>query len=163
MGFSCHWLHLSSVYAHTYFHSKHYSQQSLRPWWRHQMETFSALLALCEGNPPVTGGFPSQGPVTRGFDVFFDLLLKKNKNKKKNGWANTRDAGDLRRHHAQYDVIRMKVAVYYFSGNRWNRLYDYDRWWFLRYPLTSPTHTYTYRTHTPHERQCISYHRQIDC
>ena len=27
-------------------------------WWRHQMETFSALLALCEGNPPVTGGFP---------------------------------------------------------------------------------------------------------
>ena len=33
-------------------------------WWRHQMETFSALLALCEGNPPVTGGFPSQRPVT---------------------------------------------------------------------------------------------------
>ena len=24
-------------------------------WWRHQMEIFSALLALCEGNPPVTG------------------------------------------------------------------------------------------------------------
>ena len=23
-------------------------------WWRYQMETFSALLALCEGNPPVT-------------------------------------------------------------------------------------------------------------
>ena len=27
-------------------------------WWRHQMDTFSALLTLCEGNPPVTGGFP---------------------------------------------------------------------------------------------------------
>ena len=40
-------------------------------WWRHQMETFCALLALCEGNPPVTGGFPSQRPVTRSFDVFF--------------------------------------------------------------------------------------------
>ena len=26
-------------------------------WWRHQMETFSSLLALCEGNPPVTGRF----------------------------------------------------------------------------------------------------------
>ena len=25
------------------------------PWWRHQMETFSALLALCAGNSPVTG------------------------------------------------------------------------------------------------------------
>ena len=35
------------------------------PWWRHQMETFSALLTLCEGNPPVTGGFPSQRTVTR--------------------------------------------------------------------------------------------------
>ena len=28
-------------------------------WWRHQMAIFSALLALCEGNPPVAGGFPS--------------------------------------------------------------------------------------------------------
>ena len=26
--------------------------------WRHQMEAISALLALCEGNPPATGGFP---------------------------------------------------------------------------------------------------------
>ena len=46
-------------------------------WWRHQMETFSALLALCEGNSPVTGEFPSQRPVTRSFDVFFDLRLYK--------------------------------------------------------------------------------------
>ena len=27
------------------------------------IEKFSALLALCEGNPSVTGGFPSQRPV----------------------------------------------------------------------------------------------------
>ena len=46
-------------------------------WWRHQMETFSALLALCVGNSPVTGEFPSQRPVTRNFDVFFDLCLNK--------------------------------------------------------------------------------------
>ena len=46
-------------------------------WWRRQMETFSASLALCEGNAPVTGKFPSQRPVTRSFDVFFDLRLKK--------------------------------------------------------------------------------------
>ena len=39
-------------------------------WWRHQMETFSALLALCAGNSPATGEFPSQRPVTRGIDVF---------------------------------------------------------------------------------------------
>ena len=46
-------------------------------WWRHQMETFSALPALCEGNPPITGGFSSQRPVTRSFDVFFDLRPNK--------------------------------------------------------------------------------------
>ena len=59
------------------------------------MEVFSGLLALCGGNPPVTGGFPSQRPVTRSFDISFDLRL--------NGRANNRDAGDLRRHCAHYD------------------------------------------------------------
>ena len=44
------------------------------------MEKFSALLALCEGNPPVTGGFPSQRLVTRSFDVFFDLRLNERLN-----------------------------------------------------------------------------------
>ena len=52
-------------------------REHARSWWRHQMENFSALLALCEGNPPVTGGFPSQRPVTRSFDVFFDQRLNK--------------------------------------------------------------------------------------
>ena len=41
------------------------------------METFYALLALCEGNPPVTGRFPSKRPVTQSFDIFFDLCLNK--------------------------------------------------------------------------------------
>ena len=46
-------------------------------WWRHQMETFSTLLALCAGNSPVTGEFPSQRPVTRSFDVFLYFPLNK--------------------------------------------------------------------------------------
>ena len=37
------------------------------------METSSALLSLCDGNPPVTGGFPSQRPVPRSFDVFITM------------------------------------------------------------------------------------------
>ena len=41
------------------------------------MKTFSALLAICAGNSPVPGEFPAQGPVTRSFDVFFDLRLNK--------------------------------------------------------------------------------------
>ena len=39
------------------------------------METCSSLLCLCEVNPPVTGGFPSLRPVTRSFDVVFNLCL----------------------------------------------------------------------------------------
>ena len=29
--------------------------EATRKWWRHQMETFSVLLAICAGNSPVTG------------------------------------------------------------------------------------------------------------
>ena len=69
------------------------------PWWRPQMETFSALLALCKmtlskGNiSHVTGhlcreftGPRSQRPVTRSFDVFFDLRLNKRLSKQWWGW-----------------------------------------------------------------------------
>ena len=47
------------------------------PWWCHQVETFSALLVLCEGNE-----LPSQRPVTRSFDVFFDLRMNKSLSKR---------------------------------------------------------------------------------
>ena len=72
-------------------------------WWRHQMETFSALLALSAGNSPVAGEFPAQRPVTRNFDVLFDLRWV-------NGWVNNREAGELRCHRAHYDVIEMIFA-----------------------------------------------------
>ena len=42
----------------------------LQSWLRHQMETLSALLAICAGNSWVTGEFPAQRPVTRNFDIF---------------------------------------------------------------------------------------------
>ena len=55
-------------------------------WWRHQMETFSALLAICAGNSPVPGEFPTQRPVTRSFDVYFDLRPNKWLSKQSWGW-----------------------------------------------------------------------------
>ena len=55
-------------------------------WWRHQMETFSALLAICAGNSPATGDFPAQRLVTRSFDVFFDLRPNKGLSKQSWGW-----------------------------------------------------------------------------
>ena len=64
------------------------------------METFSALLALCVGNSPVTGEFPAQRPVTR--DLMFSLRCVWI-----NGWVKNVEAGDLKRYRAHYDVIVM--------------------------------------------------------
>ena len=64
------------------------------------METFSALLVICAGNSPVPVEFPTQRPVTRSFDDFFDLRLNK-------GWVSNRETGDLRHHRAPDDVMVM--------------------------------------------------------
>ena len=58
----------------------------LSAWWRHQMETFSASLAICAGYSPVPDEFPEQRPVTRSFDVFLDPSLNKRLSKHSRGW-----------------------------------------------------------------------------
>ena len=55
-------------------------------WWHHQMESFYVLLVLSADNSPVTGEFPTQRPLTRSFDVFFDLRLNKQLSKPSWGW-----------------------------------------------------------------------------
>ena len=50
------------------------------------MEIISALLALCEGNSPVTGEFPLHRPVTRSLRVFFDVRLNKRVRKQSKRW-----------------------------------------------------------------------------
>ena len=62
------------------------------------METFSALLAICAGNSPVTGEFPTQRPVMRSFDVFFDLSLNNRWNKQSWGWWFETSSRPLWRH-----------------------------------------------------------------
>ena len=84
--------------------------------WRHQMKAFSALLALCAGNSPVPGEFPAQRPVTRSFDVFFDL-------RRINGWVNKCKAGDLKRIRSYYDVTVMCIKNSMHASNL--------QWWWL--------------------------------
>ena len=79
-------------------------------WWRYQMETFSASLALCVGNSPVTGEFPAKKGEWRGALVFSLIFVWIN------GWANSRNAGDLRRYHCPacrttLVATRFRVAV----------------------------------------------------
>ena len=67
------------------------------------METFSELLAFFAGNSPVPGEFPAQRPVTRNFNIFFDLRPNKR-------LSNNREAGDLRRLPIRYNVIVMSLS-----------------------------------------------------
>ena len=73
-------------------------------WWRHQMETFYSLLALCEGNSPVIGEFPSQRQVTQSFNVSLIYAWT-------SGWENHRDTGDWRRHRAHYNVTVLDMGA----------------------------------------------------
>ena len=66
-------------------------------WWRHQMEPFSALLALCAGNSPVPVTSPHKDQ-WRGALVFSLICAWIN------DWVNNREADDLRRHRGHYDV-----------------------------------------------------------
>ena len=77
-----------------------------KSWWRHQIETFSALLDLCAGNPPGIHRSPVDSPHKgqwRG-SLMFPLICAWT-----TGWANHKGAGDLIRHRARYDVTVMKV------------------------------------------------------
>ena len=73
----CYW----NLYVFT-----HDIRHKLYTWWRHQMETFPAVLALCARNSPVTGEFSSQRPVRWGFDISLDLRLNKRLSKQSWGW-----------------------------------------------------------------------------
>ena len=82
---------LKFIVSHVTYKTLFYQQSLAEPvldlaWWRHHMETFSALLAICAGNSAVPGDFPAQRPVTRSFDVFFDLHLNKWLSKQSWGW-----------------------------------------------------------------------------
>ena len=74
------------------------------------METFSALLALCEGNSPVPGEFPAQRPVTRSFDVFFDPRPNKRWSKQSWGWWLETPSRSLWRHCNDYCLSASEVT-----------------------------------------------------
>ena len=89
------------------------TMQHMLSWWRHQMETFSALLALCAGNSPGPVNSPHKGQ-WRGA-LMFSLICARI-----NDWVNNREAGDLRRHRGHYDVNVMysfRVYVCWLKNN----------------------------------------------
>ena len=91
-----------------------------KPWWRHEMETFSALLAICAGNSTVAGEFPAQRPVTRSFNVYFYLRLNKRLSKQWWGWWFEMPSQPLWRHcsaqsadcQKHWPVCRLRCNLY---------------------------------------------------
>ena len=76
------------------------------PWWRHQMEIFAALLAICAGTHWSPVNSPHKGQ-WRGALMFSFICTWIN------GWVNNRDGGDLIRHRTHYDVIVMPPSHQY--------------------------------------------------
>ena len=75
------------------------------------METFSVLLAICAGNSPVTGEFPTQRPVMRSFDVFCDPCLNKWLSKQSRGWWYKMLSRPLWRHcNAKFNFVSIAVG-----------------------------------------------------
>ena len=74
------------------------SHKTFHPWWRHQMKTFSTLLAICAGNSPMNSPHKGQWRGALMFSLIFARI---------NGWVNNGEAGDLRRHRAHHDVTVM--------------------------------------------------------
>ena len=74
--------------------------------------TFCVLPAICAGNSPVHGEFPHKGQ-WRGA-LMFSLICARI-----NGWVNNREAGDLIRHRAHYDVIVMDDMTWKRFSHYW--------------------------------------------
>ena len=114
---------IMSIYNHN-IHSMYLVVSMLnRSWWRHQMETFSALLAICAGNSPVTGVFPHNGQWSGAlmFSLIFAWI---------NGGVSNREAVDLRRYHPNYDVTEMQKNIVYESKLiQWWHSYCEDNVW----------------------------------
>ena len=76
------------------------------PWWRHQMETFSALLALCVGNSSVTVNSPHRGQWREALMFSLTCALNNERlNKQSWGWWFESTLHSLWRHcHAKISI-----------------------------------------------------------
>ena len=71
-------------------------------WWRHQMESFPRYWRFVRGIRRSSANSPHKG---QWQILMFSLICARI-----NGWVNSREAGNLRRHHAHYDIIVVKLG-----------------------------------------------------
>ena len=142
-------------------HEKGFHENNIIYMRRHQMETLSRLLAICAGNSPVPGEFPAQRPVTRSFDVFFDLHLNKQLSKQSWGsWFETLSR-PLWRHRNEVPISfggefnklpSVTIFLYFFQDAIIIKKYGKDWQW----QDTKTFSNYYYISHTKPQRLNVS-------
>ena len=85
-------------------------------WWRHQMETFSALLAICAVPPFVRSPVNSPHKGQWCGALMFSLICVWI-----NDWVNNGEAGDLRRYLTHCDVTVMNSRYFLYARSSWHR------------------------------------------
>ena len=90
-------------------------------WWRHQLQTFSALFVLVQSihRSPVNSPHKGQWPGAFMFSLIYTWT---------SGWVNNQDAGDLRRHRAHCDVTIM-YPMYLVSAVRYGAPFTNMDYW----------------------------------
>ena len=83
-------------------------------WWRYQMETSSALLAICAGN------FQGHWRGALMFSLICTWI---------NHWVNNGEAGDFRRYRTHYDIIVMNYRETCLSNSP--HLVSYPTFWVI--------------------------------
>ena len=119
---------------------------SIDSWWRHQMETFPRYWPFARGIHRSPVNSPHKGQ-WRGALMFSLICVWIN------GWVNNRQAGDLRRYRAHYDVIVMLFSVGPLQRNSFNKMYlnikSAKMWLFRSIPhVFQATISVTDSTHT---------------
>ena len=82
----------------------------MTPSWKsrwHMVTKWKIFRVTGEGNSTINGEFPYKSQWRGAF--VFSLICAWIK-----GWISNRDAGDLRRHHAHYDVTVMRKNCFFF-------------------------------------------------
>ena len=142
---------LRAMCTHESLIDSSYNFSITNSWWRHQMETFSALLAICAGNSPGTfplpthddvikwKHFPRYWPFVRGIhrspvnsphkgqwrgDLMFCLICVWI-----NDWEYNREAGDLRRYRTHYDVTVMFLQEVCYKRSRGHSCWKLQSGW----------------------------------
>ena len=121
-------------------------------WWRHQMETFSALLALWVGNSPVPVNSPHKGQ-WRGA-LMFSLICAWIKD-----WVNNRETDDLRHHRGHYDVNVMSWGLPITITHNYLCLGVWIRWLMSEgkyfYTTTMLASNKSFKTYHAHIGECL--------